>query len=99
MPAMPPLPLVNLERIARNPVSALSRLELAPGTSLRALEIPAQQIVIVEAGEIVLESQETLRVTHGGAPWRDEQTGPDPTEQRVLDPGDAVQVPSGGLRF
>ena len=101
MPAMAPLPLLHLERIPRNPVSALARLELAPGTVMRALEIPAQQLLIVESGEITLESQESLRVSRGGAPWRDEQIGADPTamEQRILAPGDAVLAPSGGLRF
>jgi hypothetical protein len=99
MPAMPPLPQVHLERIPRNAVSALARLELAPSTSQRALQIPAQQLLIVESGEVVLESREPVRVSRGGAPWRDEQMGADPTEKRILAPGDAVLAPDGGLRL
>lgn len=99
MTTMPPIPLVRLEHIPRNPVSALARLELAPGASLRALEIPALQLLIVESGEITSESQKSPRVSRGGGAWRDEQIAADPTEQRILAPGDAVLAPSGGLRL
>lgn len=92
---LPALPHVALSEIPSGAVLSLSRLELGPEVTLRALAIPAPQLLFVESGVVTLAAPGTASVSRAGDARLDVRPPSSNADDILLGPGDAVLIQPG----